>query len=125
MVLDVVLDRELDGASLTIMNLIDRGQAQGFLSATSCATIYYLANKYLDHHKAIALVKDLLKIFHIIAVDAKVLNLALNQKGPDFEDNIQIACAQLMKVDYIITRDLSHFKNSSVPSLSPSAYELR
>ena len=40
-ILDVVLDRELDGSSAAVMNLIDEGKARGLLSATSYATIYY------------------------------------------------------------------------------------
>ena len=121
-VLDVVLDREVDGSSAAIMNLIDVGKARGFLSATSYTTIYYLTNKYLDHRKAMQVIKDLLKILHVAAVDEKTLNQALNEKGLDFEDNIQIVCARFVKADYIITRNLSHFKHSSIPALSPSEY---
>ena len=83
-VLDVVLDREVDGASVAVMNSIDRGKAQGFLSATSCATIYYLANKYLDHDKAISLVKDLLKIFKSFLL-TQGFKSCTESKVPDFE----------------------------------------
>ena len=121
-VLDVVLDREVDGFSATVMDLVDRGKAKAFLGATSYATIYYLANKYLDNRKAIELIKDLLAIIKVVSVDEKVLTSALQEKGPDFEDNIQIVCAQRAKADYIITRNLSHFKYSSVPAVSPSEY---
>ena len=121
-VLDVILDRELDGSSAAIMNLIDEKKARGLLSATSYTIIYYLTNKYLNHHKAIHVIKDLLAVLQVAAVDAKTLTLALNEKGLDFEDNIQIVCARLAKADYIITRNLSHFKYSSITALSPSEY---
>jgi predicted nucleic acid-binding protein len=121
-VLDVVLDREVDGSSAAIMNLIDEGKARGLLSASSYTTIYYLTNKYLDHRKAINVVKDLLAILQVSGVDEKTLTLALNEQGPDFEDNIQIVCARLAKADYIITRNLSHFKYSSTKALSPTEY---
>jgi predicted nucleic acid-binding protein len=121
-VLDVVLDREVDGSSAAVMNLIDENKARGLLTATSCNTIYYLTNKYLNHRKAINVIKDLLAILQVLTVDEKTLTLALNEKGPDFEDNIQIVCAQLAKADYIITRNLSHFKYSSTNALSPTEY---
>ena len=121
-ILDVVLDREVDGSSAAVMNLIDEKKARGFLSATSYATIYYLTNKYLDHRRAIHVIKDLLAIFQAAVVDEKTLTLALNEQGPDFEDNIQIVCARLAKVDYIVTRNLSHFKYSSTTTLSPAEY---
>jgi predicted nucleic acid-binding protein len=121
-VLDVVLDREVDGSSAAVMNLIDEGKAQGLLSATSYTTIYYLTNKYLDNRKSNNVIKDLLEILRVSTVDEKTLTLALNEKGQDFEDNIQIVCAQLAKADYIITRNLSHFKYSSTKALSPTEY---
>lgn len=121
-VMDVVLDREIDGSSAYVMNLIDNGKAKGFLSATSCATIYYLAHKFLDQRKAHQVIKDLLAIFEIREVDGKILNMALNEQGPDFEDNIQIVCAKAIKSDFIITRNLSHYKHSSIRAISPSEY---
>jgi len=121
-VLDVVLDREVDGSSADVMNLIDEGKAQGFLSATSYTTIFYLTNKYLDHRKATSVIKDLLAVLEVSTVDEKILTLALNEKGPDFEDNIQIVCARHAKADYIVTRNLSHFKFSSTKAVSPTEY---
>ena len=121
-VLEVALDREMDGYSASAMNLIDENKARGLLTATSFSTIYYLTNKYLDRRKAINVIKDLLEVLQVSTVDEKVLTLALNEKGPDFEDNIQIVCAQLEKADYIITRNLSHFKYSSINALSPMEY---
>ena len=109
-VLDVVLDREVDGCSAAVMSLVDENKAQGLLSATSYTTIYYLTNKYLDHRKAINVIKDLLAIIQVSAVDEKILTLALNEEGPDFEDNIQIVCARLAKADYIITLKLKKFR---------------
>jgi len=121
-VLDVVLDREVDGSSAAVMNIIDEGKARGLLSAASYTTIYYLTNKYLDHRKAINVIKDLLTILQVSTVDEKILTSALNEQGPDFEDNIQIVCARSAKADYIITRNLSHFKYSSTKALSPGEY---
>ena len=121
-ILDVVLDREIDGSSAAVMNIIDEGKAKGWLSATSYTTIYFLTNKYLDHRKAINVIKDLLAIIQVSTVDEKTLTSALNEQGPDFEDNIQIVCAQSEKADFIITRNLSHFKYSSIKTLSPTEY---
>jgi len=121
-ILDVVLDREVDGSSAAVMNLIDEGKARGLSSAASYTAIYYLINKFLDHHKALRVIQDLLAILQIIPIDEKTLNSALNEKGPDFEDNIQIVSARLSKADYIITRNLSHFKYSPIQALSPGEY---
>ena len=38
----------------------------------------------------------------------------------DFEDAIQSATAQKLKVDYIVTRNVKDFIESKVPSLTPT-----
>lgn len=121
-IMDVILDREIDGSSASLMNLIDQGKVKGFLSATSCATIYYLVHKYLDQRKAHQVIKDLLAILEVSPVDGTALKLALNERGVDFEDNIQIICAKTAKADFIITRNLSHYKYSPIKAISPSEY---
>jgi len=41
--------------------------------------------------------------------------------GHDFEDNIQIACAQAAGLDLIVTRDVAGFRHSPIPSIEPPA----
>ena len=39
--------------------------------------------------------------------------------GDDFEDNLQIACAQTARLDHVITRDRTGFAASDVVVLTP------
>jgi hypothetical protein len=41
--------------------------------------------------------------------------------GPDVEDNVQIACAQLAGLDLIVTRDTAGFRHAPVPAIEPTA----
>jgi hypothetical protein len=61
-----------------------------------------------------------LKGFDVCAVDEPILRDARSFRGPDFEDNVQIACARRADLDLIVTRDLTDFTNSPIPALSPA-----
>lgn len=66
-----------------------------------------------------ALVQKCLSQFTILLVDRVLMSAALALTGPDFEDNVQIACAQAASLDLIVTRDTTGFAQSSVPVISP------
>ena len=57
----------------------------------------------------------------IVAVDKAVLGRAM-AIPEDYEDAIQIACAEACKADFIITRDASDYKRAPVKTLTPSEY---
>jgi hypothetical protein len=40
--------------------------------------------------------------------------------GDDFEDNLQMACASLTKLDAIVTRNKDDFEGSPVPVFTPA-----
>ena len=40
----------------------------------------------------------------------------------DLEDGLQIQCATKSGLDYIVTRNIDDFKNSSVPAILPSDF---
>jgi predicted nucleic acid-binding protein len=54
------------------------------------------------------------------SVDRYALELAHGMPGMDFEDNLQIACADVAGLDAIITRNPDDFQISPVPVLTPT-----
>ena len=65
--------------------------------------------------------KELLKICSVTSDD--IFDSA-DQKWPDFEDCLIHTCAKKIRADYIITRDLDGFIQSSIPSVSPLEFFL-
>lgn len=57
--------------------------------------------------------------FDIITVDDTLLRAALALPGSDFEDNVQIACAQAANLDLIVTRDANGFAQAGIPAIEP------
>lgn len=115
-VLDVLLYRQpwvQDAQALWKAN--DQGIAVGYLTATTLTDIFYVARRIKnlgDAHKAIGVC---LNAFEICPVTRQTLELAHSLKGNDFEDNLQIACTQLVGLDGIVTRNPSDFESSSIP----------
>src|SRR3990167_6664388 len=122
-ILDVALAREPHlKSSQRILSLMERKKIGGYISAISCATIYYLIQKGSDRKTAVAYIRNLLELLSVVEVDKKTLERGLELETKDFEDGIQIVCAQACHADYIITRDASHYKNSPIPAVSPAEY---
>ena len=97
-------------------------KAAGFLSALSCPIIYYLVRKDIGSRKGADFIRDLLRLVSVVEVNRAVLEKGLALETHDFEDGIQIACAESCHADYMITRDPSGYKKISIPVLSPAEY---
>ncbi|MBF0274559.1 MAG: PIN domain-containing protein [Nitrospinae bacterium] len=122
-VLDILLNREpfVDDAAM-IVSKIERGELTGFLCATTITTIHYLATKSIGSQKAEKHIQTLLALFEIAPVNRIVLENALKGKWKDYEDSVLQESAVHSGVEYIITRDVSGFKNSKLPVYSPDEF---
>ena len=54
-------------------------------------------------------------------MDKALLLQARTLVGSDFEDNVQIACAQIADLDLIVTRNTPDFSHVSMPVIEPPA----
>ncbi|MDO8748380.1 MAG: PIN domain-containing protein [Candidatus Omnitrophota bacterium] len=122
-ILDVALARESHlKSSQKILSHIETKKTIGYISAISCATIYYLVQKESNHRKALSYIRDLLELLSVVEVNKKTFERAFELEAKDFEDSVQMACAASCQANYIITRDPTDYKNSPVPAMSPAEY---
>jgi predicted nucleic acid-binding protein len=120
-ILDVLLNREpwvKEASALWKAN--DEGALTGYVVASSFTDIFYVARRLVGLESARAAVRLCLEAFAICPADRQSLERAESLSGGDFEDNLQIACAQFAGVDAIATRDKEGFGDSPVPVLSPA-----
>ena len=82
--------------------------------------IFYIVRKQVGPERARAAVGECLRRCVIIPVDGILLETALNMTGPDFEDNVQIACAQSRGLDVIVTRNATDYRDSPIPAVEPA-----
>jgi sulfur transfer complex TusBCD TusB component (DsrH family) len=51
-----------------------------------------------------------------------IKNALIDATFSDFEDRLQYECAQNVHADYIITRNISDFTNSTITAISPADF---
>jgi predicted nucleic acid-binding protein len=121
-VLDALLKRApWDADAAACWKAIDDGEILGCITASTLTEIFYIARKHNGLASAFAAIRVCLDTFAICQVDRRALEEALALSGSDFEDNLQIACANLADLDSILTRDPGGFQNATIPILAPVA----
>jgi predicted nucleic acid-binding protein len=121
-ILDVLLGRKPHvQASAAIWAAIETGKGKGFLPAHAITTIYYLSQKQLGSAQARRMIRALLQVFTVAAVDEIVLKNALDLNCPDFEDAVTVAAAQNAGCELLITRNPRDFRDAPLPIFTPEA----
>ncbi|GAB6887037.1 PIN domain-containing protein [Desulfothermus okinawensis JCM 13304] len=119
-ILDVLLDREpFTEPAAMLMSKVERSELQGYISAITLTTIYYLLSKNLGKSKARRYIKLILSLFEIAPVTRIVLEDALNSEFADYEDGVVYQSAIHSGVEFIITRNVKDYKKSSIPVCEP------
>lgn len=119
--LDVLADREPWAEhSAQVLEFVERGRATGCVAAHSVTTLYYLLATHRDRTTARRKTRLLLRLLEVVPVDEDRLLQALDLPTPDFEDAVQIACAEKASADVIVTRNASDFRGTDLAVRSPS-----
>lgn len=122
-ILDVAGEREPHReASQKVLSAIERKKAHGFTSAVSYPTLYYLLQREIGASDAREFLTILSALLTVVPVDKAILDRAMTMETDDYEDAIQIACAETCKADFILTRDAQGYKKSSIQAITPSEY---
>ena len=125
---DVILDTLLDRkphviSSAKLLNLVSTRAIIGFTSTLALANIYYVHRKVSENDITISYLKFLMNLMNILSVDKKNIEMALNCKNfKDFEDAIQHFCARENDMEFIITRNVSDYRYSNIPVLTPMQF---
>ena len=119
-ILDLFLDRQPFAEAAALMfSKVEEGEIQGYVSATTITTIYYLATKTIGFRKAKWATRKLLSLLEVATVDRSVIEGTLEGKYKDFKDGMIAEAARQIKAKAIITRNVRDFKTSPVPAHSP------
>lgn len=120
-ILDVLLDRApFADSSSEVWAAIERGDAEGVISAHALTTLHYLNAKAVGGRMARETTDGLMSVFEVAGVDDAVLNAALALNWGDFEDAVTAAAAKRAKCEALVTRNPTDFKGSAVRVLTPS-----
>ena len=105
-VLDFFLIREphYDQAK-KIFELTYQEKIEAYTTASSVTDIYYIVSKRLGNDEARRVIRNLLSLLLVVAVDGDDCTQALDLPISDYEDAVISTCAAKEELDYIITND--------------------
>ncbi len=120
-ILDVLCNRkDFAEDSLKVFKYCETNQITGYISALSIPNIVYIMRKELDRDRIKEILTVLTSIFTVVDLRGTDLIKAADLDFSDYEDALKSVCASRTKVNYIVTRNIKDFKNSSVPAIKPS-----
>ena len=120
-VLDVLADRApFAEEAATIFKLCETRQVEGVIYALTIPNLVYVMRKELERDQISGVLQKLTAIFEVADMRAEDLRKAAALPIPDFEDALQSVCAQRIKADYIVTRNIKDFLQSKVMAVKSS-----
>ena len=123
-VLDLLAKREpfYDSAA-RLFSLADKKKITLSISSLTFANTSYVLTRLKKADKAREILRRFRVLVRVLSLDDKIIDLALNDLNfKDFEDGLQYYTALENGQEMIITRDLSDFKGSRIPVMTPEEY---
>lgn len=121
--LDIALKREpFFKNSALIIDFSESRKISGFIAWHSLSNFYYLIAPSSGKKKTKQFLIDLLEFVSVAPVNTISAKKAFALNAPDFEDALQMSAAIECNADYIVTRNLKHYKYSPVKALSPKMF---
>jgi predicted nucleic acid-binding protein len=122
-ILDLLSEREpFYIHSATLFSRADKGEIKLFVSSLSFANLNYMLSRQYSTDQA---KKKLLKfktLVTVLAVNDKIIDLALSSDFRDFEDGIQYFTSIENNIKIILTRNLRDFKASEIPVMTAEQF---
>lgn len=108
--------------SSLVLDHAERGDFVGWVCATTVTTVFYLVRRSLGTDLSIERIKDLTAICRVAPVNQPVIDSALQDRFPDFEDAVLHHSALLAGADCIVTRNAADFRDSSLLIYTPAQF---
>jgi predicted nucleic-acid-binding protein len=105
-----------------IMKEIAEERLNGYVSASQITDVYYFLEKKYSHEKAINVIADLITSIHVIGVDRKTVEAAIESGMLDFEDAVQTVAAKDKDINIVVTRDPEGYYNSGLKIYLPEEF---
>ena len=95
----------------------------GYIAAHSITNAFYILRKDYPAEERKAMLLDLCYTVNVVGIDRqKLVSALLNERFDDIEDCLQTECARAVGADYIVTRNIADFANSTIPAVLPDDF---
>ena len=124
-ILDFLNKRNFHQEAAQLLNMCVESTLSGYICAHEVTTLsYFLFKEQKDKNKVAAIISSLLDIFHVIPIDETILKNSLLSPITDYEDAVIEVSAVAFDIDYILSRNISDFKQSRIPVYTPEQFFL-
>jgi len=93
-----------------IISKIEIGKIVGYASALSISNTHYLVRKALTKNVADEFLADARRLFKILDLNSRVVEMAIDQKFKDFEDDVHYFACKIHGIENLITRNEEDFR---------------
>jgi len=124
-ILDFLNKRNFHQEAAQLLDRCVEGKLSGYICAHEVTTLsYFLFKEQKDKNKVAAIISSLLDIFHVIPIDETILKNSLLSPITDYEDAVIEVSGVAFDIDYILSRNISDFKQSRIPTYTPEQFFL-
>jgi len=122
-ILDFLNKRNFHQEAAQLINMCVEKKLSGYICAHEVTTLsYFLLKEQKDKTKVINTITALLDIFNVIPIDESILRDSLISPIADYEDAVIEVSSMKTNIDYIISRNISDFKLSRIPTYTPEQF---
>ena len=109
-------------AAAKLFTLSDKGKIVISISALSFSNLHYLLSKKYNSRESRRILTSFKVLVKVLAVNDKIIELALSSKFNDFEDAIQYFCAIENGMTTLLTRNTKDYASAKISILTAEAY---
>lgn len=99
-----------------------KGKIELYTTSLAFANVFYILRKVLGIEKPKELLRKLRLILHVIPVNEKVVDLALNSPFSDFKDGLQYYATREHKIPILLTKNVIDYKEKDILIQTPEHY---
>ncbi len=106
-----------------LMEMCRSGEVAGYIAAHSVMNCFYILRKEYTEEERREILIRFLKLVSVVGIDRSKISSALRRKEfSDMEDCLQDECADTCGAEYIITRNIKDFDQSTVKAILPEDF---
>ncbi len=105
-----------------LFTLADKKKVKLFITSLTIANTHYLLSRHYNSNDARKILAKFKVLVEVLALDDRIIDLALTSHLKDFEDAIQFYTAIENNMDLIVTRNKKDFRNPIIPILTAKEY---
>jgi predicted nucleic acid-binding protein len=105
-----------------LFSLADQNSIKVYISSLTFANVNYILSKQLSPGQARKMLLTFKTIVNVLAVNDKIIELALLSNFQDFEDAIQYNTAIENSITTLLTQNLKDYKKAEITILTAQQY---